>query len=316
MLTAVTGVTGFVGQSLVRRLEASGQPVRKGTRQTQATTLPKGLDSTALDFSDESSLRSFCLGVSCVVHLAGPDAEACTNSSITVSDYLRDTLALFEAAASEGVAKFIYVSSAHVYGVSDKQVFNELSDCRPLSPYGASRLEVENALIELASARETQLVIVRLSNAFGWNENQSSSSWRLFVNEAVLTGLRSGIIEVRGNPSSCRDFISIDDASLAIESLIHSSPVVNQASIWNISSGKSLSLREVAERVAVAIQRETGVRASVVSLGAASVQKSCLKVSSEKAVNAGIFAPSPIDEALNEFVKIANKRLRVGRHEV
>jgi nucleoside-diphosphate-sugar epimerase len=129
-LIAVTGATGFVGQSLIDRALEAGLEVRALTRRDQEKR--KGVTWVKGDLADTRALNRLMKGAEAVIHVAGvvnaPDAAGFDAGNVT------GTLCVIEATKKAGVPRLIFVSS--------------LSAREPkLSVYGASKAKAEKPWI-------------------------------------------------------------------------------------------------------------------------------------------------------------------------
>jgi NADH dehydrogenase len=107
----VTGGTGFIGQALVRRLVASGRPVRILLRPSQKSPhLPKGVsvEAAVSSLKDERGLRSALIGVDTIFHLAGGERKG-SRSDLEGVD-VEGSRVLAGVARQAGVERIIYPS--------------------------------------------------------------------------------------------------------------------------------------------------------------------------------------------------------------
>lgn len=107
----VTGGTGFVGESLVRQLVASGRPVRVLLKPSrQSPKIPRGvsLDVAVSALQDERSLRSAMKDVDVIFHLAGAERQG-TRGDLSKVD-VEGTQILAKVAAEAGVSRIFYLS--------------------------------------------------------------------------------------------------------------------------------------------------------------------------------------------------------------
>jgi len=107
----VTGSTGFIGSTLVRKLVESGQEVRLLLRPSpQSPRLPMGLsvDVAVSSLNDERSLRAAMVGVDTVYHLAGVERQGAYADLMKVD--IQGTQALARAAKDAGVERFFFMS--------------------------------------------------------------------------------------------------------------------------------------------------------------------------------------------------------------
>jgi len=147
----VTGASGFVGAALVPALLRRGHVVRAAARQPSLIAPREGLEVAAHpDLENDIDWAPHLEGVDLVVHLAG------IAHSIGVSDERFErvnrvaTRRLAEAARTQGVGRFVYVSSIKAQtGSASEAVLTERDEPRPEDGYGRSKLAAER---DVASA--------------------------------------------------------------------------------------------------------------------------------------------------------------------
>jgi UDP-glucose 4-epimerase len=167
-------------------------------------------------------------GVESVIHFAG---------SVVVPESMRDPLAyyrnntmttrsLLNAVVKCGVSRFIFSSTAAVYGNPDQMPVPENAPTRPLSPYGSSKLMTEIMLHDVASAHGMDYVVLRYFNVAGADPQAriglatAGATHLLKIAVEAATGQRAKI-EVYGTDyptpdGSCiRDFIHVADLAQA-----------------------------------------------------------------------------------------------------
>lgn len=158
MTLAVTGATGFVGQSLLEQARAEGKDVRALARRPQQGRA--GVEWIGGDLHDAGALRELVRGTEAVIHVAGvvnaPDAAGFEHGNVA------GTLNLIEAARAEGVGRFVCVSS--------------LSARQPdLSAYGASKARAE----KLVMASGLDWTVVRPPAIYGPRDTEMFELFRL-----------------------------------------------------------------------------------------------------------------------------------------
>lgn len=158
MTIAVTGGTGFVGQSLLDGLVGQGREVRALARRTQENR--QNVKWIAGDLADQPALARLVDGTEAVIHVAGvttaPDAAGFEAGNVA------GTLAVIEAAIAAGVPRFVFVSS--------------LSAREPgLSAYGRSKAKAE----KLVKASGLDWTIVRPPAIYGPRDRDMFEMFRL-----------------------------------------------------------------------------------------------------------------------------------------
>ncbi|HSH95048.1 MAG TPA: SDR family oxidoreductase [Roseimicrobium sp.] len=254
----ITGGLGYVGGRLARRLLKDARfTVRLGTRHPSNPLPRELLGATAVECVLESreSLAKACSDVDTVLHLASINEVDCA------ADHLRalevntaGTLRTSQAAIEAGVRRFVYFSTAHVYGSPLVGRITEETPCRPIHPYAWSHHAAED--IVMASATRIETLVVRLANAFGAPVAPDVNRWTLLVSnlcrEAVGNG---GRLVLKSSGLQERNFITLTDVERATSHLLEKPSWDHR--IINIGGCKSTSVlgmtRLVAERAAVTL---------------------------------------------------------------
>src|SRR5438128_7628579 len=173
MTVLVTGGAGFIGSHMVHALAEAGESVVVIDNLSTGFSafLPEGVPLFIGDAGDENLVEGVIAqhGVESIIHFAG---------SVVVPDSMRDPLAyyrnntmttrnLLNAAVKCGVKRFIFSSTAAVYGNPELMPVTEEAPTRPLSTYGSAKLMSEIMLPDVATAHEMNYVVLRYFNVAG-----------------------------------------------------------------------------------------------------------------------------------------------------
>lgn len=251
----ITGVAGFIGSSIARRLIKDGHDV-------------VGIDSLT-DYYDnnikESNLQSITsprfqfikgdindldlvalLGrVDIVFHEAGqPGVRKSWGNDfdIYVDENIRATQALLEAARSVTLKKFVYASSSSVYGESQEYPAQESQRCLPVSPYGVTKLAAENMCCLYAKNFAVPTVSLRYFTVYGPGQRPDMAFTRFL--RAAVTGSE---IQIFGKGDQIRDFTYIDDIVEANICVALGDTLPGE--IFNVAGGSSVSVNEVLQTI-------------------------------------------------------------------
>lgn len=170
----ITGANGFVGRVLCQRLVEDGWYVRGTVREAKksAGLSPEVELIVVGEIGSETDWTSVLQGVDAVVHLAGRVHIMKDQHADPLAHYLEvnvgGTVRLAEAAADEGVRRFIYLSSVKVLGeMTEAEPFNEHSQPNPQDPYAISKWEAEQALGRIAQETGLEVVVLRPPLVYG-----------------------------------------------------------------------------------------------------------------------------------------------------
>lgn len=263
----VTGGAGYIGSHACKALAASGfTPVcydnlsRGHAHAVKWGPLVQGdlLDPQAVDRVMAEVQPSAVLHFAAYAYVGESVAEPTTYYRNNFSG----TLNLLDAMHRHGVDRLVFSSTCATYGLPEKLPLIETHPQRPINPYGASKLMVEQALADCAVARGLRAISLRYFNAAGADEacdigEEHEPETHLIP--LVLAAARDNRpVTVHGDDydtpdGTCiRDYIHVSDLAdahiLALGSLIDGAPSTS----YNLGNGRGYSVREVisaAERV-------------------------------------------------------------------
>ena len=261
MRILVTGGAGYIGSVVVEHLLREGHTVTvldnlsMGWREA----VPSGTEFVQGDTGDEAALDALFAGRSfdAVMHFAALIEAA---ESVKVPDqYFENnslrTLTLLRAMLKHNVTRFVFSSTAAVYGEPETVPIPEEHPLAPTNPYGESKLLVEQMLRWLHNAHDLRYASLRYFNAAGATaergEAHRSESHLIPLVLQVPLGQRE-FISIYGSDyptkdGTCvRDYIHIDDLAaahlLALQGL-----ETHETLICNLGSGSGFTVREIIE---------------------------------------------------------------------
>jgi UDP-glucose 4-epimerase len=279
MTILVTGGGGYIGSHMVHALVDAGEPVVVVDNLTTGfrSALPESATLVVGDVGDQALLTSVIKtnAIAEIIHFA---------ASIVVPDSVRNPLgyyrnntintrALLEVAVATGVQRFIFSSTAAVYGNPQRVPVGEDAPVVPMSPYGNSKLMSEIMLKDAAAAHGLNYVILRYFNVAGADPRlrtgQATIGATHLIKVAVETalGLRPQI-DVFGTDydtpdGTCvRDYIHVNDLVRAhFDALAHLRRG-GASDTFNCGYGHGYSVHDVIGAVKRASGRDFAVRLS------------------------------------------------------
>lgn len=205
-----------------------------------------------IDWGDEGSLEKLCSGFDVVIQAAGMNDQDCAADPVAALEFNGlATSRLLAASIRAGVRRFVYLSTAHVYGSPLEGTITEDTCPRNLHPYATSHLAGENAVLNARQHRQIEGIVLRLSNAFGAPVHKYVNCWRLLVNDLCRQAVETGKIVLHSSGFQRRDFIPMTEVCRIIEQLCtHDLDFdIKKSGIFNVGSGVSLSVIEIAQLV-------------------------------------------------------------------
>jgi UDP-glucose 4-epimerase len=266
MTVLVTGGAGYIGSHMVLALAEAGESVVVIDNLSTgfSTSLPEGIPLFIGDAADENLVEGVIAahGVESIVHFAG---------SVVVPDSMRDPLAyyrnntmttrsLLNAAVKCGVNRFIFSSTAAVYGNPERMPVTEDAPTRPMSHYGSSKLMAEIMLHDVAAAHGMNYVALRYFNVAGADPqariglSTAGATHLLKIAVEAATGQRAKI-DVFGTDyptpdGSCiRDFIHVSDLAQAHRAALSYLRDGGASTTLNCGYGHGYSVLETIEAV-------------------------------------------------------------------
>lgn len=257
----VVGGAGYIGSHMVLALQEAGWHV------VVLDNLSKGYANAVVnaelvvgDMADKALLHTLFqrYQFAAVMHF-GAFIEVGESVKLPAKYYQNNlvaTLQLLDVMREEKVNRFIFSSTAAVYGEPQYTPIDEMHPRQPINPYGRSKAMVEDILHDYAAAHELQFAILRYFNAAGADplsrvgERHEPESHLIPLVLQVAAGMRESItVNGRNYPTpdgTCvRDYVHVSDLCrahlLALNCLFRDSGNI----VCNLGNGKGYSVQEV-----------------------------------------------------------------------
>jgi UDP-glucose 4-epimerase len=215
-------------------------------------------------------------------------------------------LAMLKLSVERGVRRFVFASSAAVYGKVAEPPADEEDYCAPGSPYGASKLSVENYMHAFFESYGLETVALRYFNVYGPRQRADDAYSGVIPLFARLL-LQSKTPTIFGDGLQTRDFVYVTDVAEANMLAIDSREAPGQ--VFNVASGMNVSILALLESLARATGRAKvepnfmPPRTGDPRLGSGSIEKARRLLDYTPAVT--------LEEGLTEVVKHVGGRLGV-----
>jgi len=248
MKTLITGGAGFIGSHLAEHLLGSGHSVRvldnlsTGKRENLPTS--HFVEFIHGDIRDRDAVNAAVAGMDGIVHLAAvASVQASVDDPVgTHGSNFDGTLNLLEAARQHGVRRFLYASSAAIYGDNEDLPIAEDARPRPLTPYAADKLAGEHYLSFYHSKFGLDTTSFRFFNIFGPRQDPSSPYSGVI---SIFTDRlqRGEPVTIFGDGRQTRDFVYVGDLARLLMKSLSLRTLAGQ--VLNVGRGQQSSLLDL-----------------------------------------------------------------------
>lgn len=237
MKILVSGANGFIGTNLTSYLKGKGHLITR-------------VDLRAGDCVGDIADENFVLETlarqdfDSIVHLAAiVDVRACIEdpySCYRINSF--GTLNMLELAVRKRAHRFIYSSSANVYGVPVKNPVEETTQFNPRTPYDHSKVLSESMIQSYGRHKALPFVILRSWKLFGEHDVPTTA-----VSRFVSACLKGEPIQLYNAGRDTTDPYHVENYCLAVEMCLEKEEAVGE--VFNVGTGKEVSIRQLAELV-------------------------------------------------------------------
>jgi len=255
----VTGAAGYIGGQITLKLADAGQKVLGIDLKPPHNGLSSAFtDVVQGDFAEEASLTKILAAQpTAIIHCAGTSlvGPSVQNPAEYYKNNVAKTMALLDIVRfALPKTRFVFSSSAAVYGEPIMTPCHEVDPCEPISPYGESKRMVEQILESYHRAYGLDYVAFRYFNACGADPQgrHGQDAGATHVIAKLLEATRdNGIFKIYGfdyptDDGTCvRDYVHVDDVAYA--HVLALNPVI-KSGVYNLAEGIGTSVKQVIEQ--------------------------------------------------------------------
>ena len=258
----VTGGAGYIGSHVVKELHRQGhQPIIYDNLQTGHQKAIKDDLFIEGDLSDRARLREtfYSHPIEAVMHFAGDClvGESVKDPLKYFNNNVRNSIQLLEILEENNIRKFVFSSSAAVYGEPKKIPIPEDHPCIPTNPYGETKWIFEKVIQDFQNLGKLNYISLRYFNAAGADPEgelgEDHSPETHLIPLVLKAALNGGFVPIYGTDyntpdGSCiRDYIHVTDLAQAHILALNKLERGGVSGTYNLGNGNGYSVREVIE---------------------------------------------------------------------
>jgi UDP-glucose 4-epimerase len=258
----ITGGLGYIGCNLAKYL-SDFEHFNVVLSSRKLNTIPPEISNCSfIELSlenSESEIINKLINIHIVIHLAAlNERESLNSTENAINVNILGVYKLLNSSIKAGVEKFIYFSTAHIYGSPLIGNLSEETCPHPINPYAITHKAAEDFIISAHRNKEIDGIVFRLSNAIGSPIHYSNSKWTLLVNDLCKQIVEFGKIELKSSGEQYRNFISMNDVCRAVTHFIKSSLQNENFPVYNLGGEKTISVIEMTKMVAEVCKKNYG----------------------------------------------------------
>lgn len=257
MRVLVTGHRGYIGVEMVPALRAAGHDVvgldTGFFDECDFLAPPDEVPQLDIDLRDVTPAHLD--GFDAVVHLAAlsNDPLGDLNPRITYAINQHASVRLARSARQAGVRRFLFSSSCSLYGAGGEGLLDETAAFHPVTPYGESKVRVEQELSRLADGSFTP-VYLRNATAYGVSRRLRAD---VVVNNLVGYALTTGKVLLQSDGTPWRPLVHIEDIIGAFRACLEARIEAVHDQAFNVGrTGENYQIRQIASIVAEIVPSE------------------------------------------------------------
>lgn len=255
MKILVTGHLGYVGSVLVPMLLKRGHDLAGLDSDLYAGcdfgSAPVALPLIGQDirsFIDDPAALDLLSGFNAIIHLAALSNDDLGDYRPELTDEINCTasIVLARLAKLAGVKRFVFASSCSAYGDAGERMVAEGGPIHPITPYGTSKLEVEQAVMPLAD-RDFSPTFLRASTAYGLSPRMR---FDLVLNNLVAWAHSRRTVKLKSEGSAWRPLVHVEDIASAFIATVEAPREAVHRGVFNVgATDANYRVRDIARMV-------------------------------------------------------------------
>ncbi len=244
----ITGGKGFLAGRLKDYLN------KKKFKVTLCSRV-KSKNFKKINWNSNKNLNKICKDIDVIINCAGVDSHGSNSKKKAIRVNSSYPSKLLKAADNNKVKLFLFLSTFHVYKIKKGKIFED-EKLNKNNNYNLSKIRGEQNLLKKKS-RNTQVLVLRVCNLFGYPYFKSKNCWRLLINSIVKDLIIKNEFQVRSQEDSYRNYSSIESFSKFVYRVILKiNRLKKSPQIINYCSDKNISITEICNIILKAINNK------------------------------------------------------------
>ena len=268
----ITGGLGYLGGRIADSLKRNhpNSTIILGTsrKNSKIPDWAKPFQIVQLNLLDKASIeKAVSNDIHVIIHLAALNEHDSFNDiEYAWQVNALGTQSLLSVASQKQLSKFVYFSTFHVYGNYEGKI-TEDTPTRPHQPYAATHRAAEDMVSFFQHYKGMNTLTLRLSNGFGYPMDSGVNRWTLVFNDLCRQAMTSGKMVLKSSGKQHRDFIPLHDVAAAVNHFLFAIPDKWEDGLFNLGGDGSISIEDVANKIAKVHESKYGKSIPVEILG-------------------------------------------------
>jgi nucleoside-diphosphate-sugar epimerase len=250
MKVMVTGSNGYIGAVLVPMLIKKGhEVVGLDTDYYEQCTFSGDMPDVETIHKDIRDIEKHDVeSFDAIIHLAGLSNDPLGDYRPELTEDINEkaSIRLAKIAKAIGVKRFLFASSCSNYGAAGDKFLTEEASFNPVTPYGWSKVKVEQALEKMAD-KNFSPTYIRASTAYGFSPRLR---FDLVTNNLTAWAFTTGRVHLKSDGSPWRPIVHIEDISCAYIAAMQAPRELVHNEAFNVgTTTENYQIREIAEMV-------------------------------------------------------------------
>jgi len=250
---AILGANGFIGKHLTKELMQQPNLKINLFGRSASHDLKDRVPYHQLDLNNQHQIEKYFKDTELVYYLASDSipSSSWNDPKFEVEKNLLPFINFLNNGAQNKLKKVVFVSSAGtIYGPS-KQKLTEESDKKPFSPYGITKLTMENYLNYFEARHGIKHDVFRVSNVYGIGQDTSKGLG--IINTFLEKIISEHAVTIYGNGENIRNYICVSDVAKLLSLSANSNANSN---IFNLASDDNISINQLVRVIKGIVKEE------------------------------------------------------------